>query len=362
MDASTLDSLARTIGSHLTRRGMLGALLSATAFLDLAAPEAEARRKRRNKRKCKRNQKRCGKTCIRKDECCTGADCGAGGICVKGACACPTGQKPCAGRCVAEAACCRHTDCAPHQECTGGACVDSGLTVRCGTEVISRHHCCAGECPGSQTCVDGFCVCPTAGMQPCPDGSCVLGGQCCEHHQCAGVHQCLDGYCSCPNAGEITCDDACCVESTGEICQNEPAGGVCTGGGCQPSDWCNTPDWQVCADHGSHACVCVTTLDDAASPSLCVEYYSLYPDTADCASCTTSADCGAGFACIQGSNDPNTGYCSCTGKFCAQLCDPAHEPSARRRDSGLASTEARIAAAEARIAAFPRAKRRPGSQ
>src|SRR6185312_3366869 len=101
MDARTLDSLARTIGSYLTRRGMLGMLVGMAAFPDLSAQEAEARRKRRkrrNKRKCKRNQKRCGKTCIRKDQCCTGADCGVGGICVGGACACPTGQKPCAGR------------------------------------------------------------------------------------------------------------------------------------------------------------------------------------------------------------------------------------------------------------------------
>jgi len=357
-DANKLDSLAREVGSNLTRRGVLGALVSMATILTVASPDAEARgkrRKRRRKGKCKQSQKKCGKKCIGRGQCCDAADCGAAGSCIKGVCTCPAGQKACDGGCIADAACCRHQECAAHQECSSGSCVDSGLTRRCGDEVISRHQCCAGACPGNQTCVDDICTCPVAGTQPCPDGSCVAGGQCCEHHQCDGDHQCLDGYCACPNADHITCDDDCCVSSDDEICQYESTGSICAGGGCQPSDWCNTAEWHVCADHGPLSCTCITSFNGADDPSVCVDYYSLYPATADCEICNTSTDCGEGSVCIQGSNDANSGHCSCEGKFCARLCDTEASLSQRQRGGSVAD-------AEARIAAFPRAKRRPGSQ
>ena len=357
MDTTQFDSLTRMIGSTLTRRGMLATLAGVAAFLPLDAPEIEARRKRKKRKnaqdrgKCKRNQKKCGKKCITVDSCCTSEDCGELGDCVSGTCLCPAGKKPCAGRCIAESACCRHDECDVQQHCENGSCVASALTKGCGDGVISRDYCCEGECPGIQTCQDGLCVCPLPEMWPCPDGSCKAGGQCCLNSQCPGSHVCADGYCACPDASDVVCDADCCDGAANEICNSEDVPSFCTNGGCQLSDWCNTSDYQVCEDVGTSYCVCLTAFASSGEEAACIDYYSLYQDSDDCTSCTTSSDCDPGWACVQGSDSADTGYCSCTGFFCAQVCDESGSMRERHRS-------AKVAAADARIAELPRAKPR----
>lgn len=358
MDTTQFDSLARKICSTLTRRGMLATLAGVAAFLPLDASDIEARRKSkkrkrksRNKGKCKQTQKACGKKCIPIDQCCTSADCGNQGVCTDGACVCGAGQKACRGRCIAESACCEHAECDEDHLCNDNACVDAQLDKACGSGIISRFTCCNGACPGSQTCDNETCVCPDEAMWPCPDGPCVAGGQCCTDDGCDGPLVCADGYCGCPDPGDVVCNGDCCDGSTNEICHSEAEPQVCAGGGCGLSDWCNTAEYQVCEDVGTSYCVCLTAFASSGEEPACIDYYSLYQDSDDCTSCTTSSDCDPGWACVQGSDSADTGYCSCTGFFCAQVCDESGSMRERHRS-------AKVAAADARIAELPRAKPR----
>ncbi len=151
--------------------------------------------------------------------CNSSADCGAGQVCINGAC---------------RAECQGDGDCAVGQECRDGACV-----VPCQRD---------GDCPVGEVCQNGSCV-PTACIDLDGDGygiNCTKGGDCDDSDK--NVHPGADELCDgkdndCDHVSDsgITCGGACCAER--EICLDDHCvadNGDCSeDGDCQEDSYCN---------------------------------------------------------------------------------------------------------------------------
>lgn len=333
MDARQLDDLAREIGSRLPRRSVLSAMGGLAALLVTPALEGEAKKKR--KKKCKGSKKKCGKKCIPVDQCCSTADCGSKGQCVKGTCVCPAGQKACNGGCIPQASCCEDSNCPNNQSCRDGVCTCPTGFRDCAAVCIPEGNCCAqNECPGDQYCDGGTCWC-SDGFEPCPGNICPAGIQCCDTADCAGGQFCDDGTCWCSSADEIYCGDTCCDATTGAICNWNGASSTCEGGGCQLIDWCNVDEDSVCKDDPDGFCVCITSYAPDETPA-CVHAFSLDESSCSELSCNDTSDCDAGYVCVAG-NSSADGYCGCEGKFCALRCDAEPERHAARQAARASS-------------------------
>ena len=177
MDSHQFDTLTRRF---VTRRA--GAGLALAAAFGLAAPAADARKRRNNKRKkCK-------------------PACGPCQTCTKGKCQPIAGQKPCGATCIASNTCC--TDGAPGCEngfaCVGGACV----------------YCIGAACASDTQCCTGLCIANTCRCGR-PNQACVSNAQC-----CAGTCNLAIGTCARLPAGGL------CQSSS------ECSSGVCSLGQC----------------------------------------------------------------------------------------------------------------------------------
>jgi hypothetical protein len=331
MEAQRLDDLAREIGSQVPRRSVLGALGGLAALLVAPKIETDAKKK---KKKCKGGKKKCGKKCILADQCCTTADCGSKGQCVSGTCVCPTGQKACNGGCIPQASCCQNSECGAQQTCVNGACSCGGGLTTCGQSCISPDLCCGTTCPGNQQCDGGFCVCPASDEYPCGDGSCVTGVECCVNANCPKEQHCDDGTCWCDATGGIWCGDACCDAGSDEVCDSVGDDQSCASGGCQLFDWCNVDENSVCRSSETEYCVCITSYEagDEEVPA-CVDGMAIGES---CEPCDDSDGCGSGYVCVQGDTSED-GYCGCTGKFCAPLCDTGPERTPGRESERIGS-------------------------
>lgn len=323
MDARQLDDLAREIGSQLPRRSVLGALGGLAALLSAPTLNADAKKK---KKKCKGGKKKCGKKCILADQCCTSADCGSKGECVSGTCVCPAGQKACNGGCIAQAACCQTSDCGQQQTCVNGACTCSGGLAPCGQECIDPELCCGTTCPGNQVCDGGFCLCPDPDDWPCGDGRCMAGSECCVSANCAEGQHCDNGTCWCNGANGIWCDAQCCDAGNDEVCESGDEGSACVAGGCSLVDWCNVEENSVCRYSATEYCVCITSFGTETEVPACVDGHSIGES---CDSCENNDECDDGYVCVQGDTSED-GFCGCSGKFCARLCDAAPARAAGR--------------------------------
>lgn len=281
MDAGRFDDVIRSLIASPSRRTVLGLSLGGvlSPLLGLAESLAKKKKGKKKKKKCKGGAKKCGKTCIPATSCCTDANCGAGGAtCQSGTCLCPAGEKDCQGTCVPDDVCCP-------------------------------------SCTGDQTCQGGACACP-GGTFPCGT-SCVDGDECCSDLDCTGNLECANGFCVC----NVPCDGGvCCNSVEDEICE---AGEGCQGGGCPTTDYCNSLDTFVCGI----GCICTTTVDPTPGNACIINPLASLPD---CTPCSSSAECGAGEACIHGG-----GSCSCAveGTFCTPLCEEGALRAARRGGS-----------------------------
>jgi hypothetical protein len=91
--------------------------------------------------------------------------------------------------------------CPMGQTACGNGCIDTSMDLNnCGS--------CGNMCPATQSCVGGFCVCPTAGQLLCPSGcvdpttdpnNCMTCGTTCIQGQ-----SCVGGACVCPT-GQSLC-------------------------------------------------------------------------------------------------------------------------------------------------------------
>jgi hypothetical protein len=261
MDARHFDDLLRSLFDSLSRRGIgraLAGLALGGTLGRLSLIEAEAKNKRKKKKKCKGGKKKCGKQC--RELLTDPLNCGSCGNhcdddmeCLDGSCSCPVDETACGDTC-----------CASGQNCVNGQCDDDP----CPPEFI---------CPPAQSCVNGECV--------CPDGRTVCEEACCE----AGL-TCVDGACEALCTPEIVC----------------PIGQACVDGYCTcPSEAClaaNDP-----TDDQFEGCFCAATVEGEQVCFANIACNSNPP------TCTTSAECGAGFACFEA---------SCGGfDKCIPLCD-----------------------------------------
>jgi hypothetical protein len=232
MDDHRFDTLTRTLGQRLPRRGALG-LLGGLAALGLEEVAGKQRSKQRGKTRSagdpKGGKTRCTpvKACAKWCAAVYGADTPGAGVCTSQATKCrgmcgdagsscvdrPDPTTVCCtktpdGGCdpTMPVGCCRGTDtcggggtpgtcgsCTP--SCAGNTCGDDGCGGSCGT------------CSGSDTCggggTQGTCGCtPRCAGNTCGDDGC--GGSC---GTCAADQACASGTCSCTTTSAI-CDDS----------------------------------------------------------------------------------------------------------------------------------------------------------
>ncbi|HEU5432320.1 MAG TPA: hypothetical protein VFU81_11700 [Thermomicrobiales bacterium] len=216
MDGERFDAIVRKLRTEASRRRLLAGLAGG-ALPAVVGPVAA----RTKKKKCKGGKKRCGRRCIPKSACCNDADCGGGGSCQNGACACPAGQKDCNGTCVAEASCCG--GCGSCEHCAGGACVSTCQT----SQRCENNQCCE---PLQELCdsVDACCAGATAcavisngkggnfgcGFFGASNRCCIDSGAdgCGSDCDCCGDALCQDGRCCFPGGQGYICD------TLGECC------------------------------------------------------------------------------------------------------------------------------------------------
>jgi hypothetical protein len=334
MEANRFEDLLRALSADPSRRGVARTLLGLTLAGPLASllgwPETEAKKKKRKKKrtkKCRGGTRKCGKTCIPSSNCCTSDDCDAGETCQNGSCtsSCTPncsgkecGDNGCGGSC---------GDCSGSNEtCQGGQCVCAPGFKECNGACIPNDQCC-GACPGDKLCDGGECVCPADAPNECPGNVCLFGGQCCETAECPASQTCINGVCVCP-IGDITCGAQCCDAAENEICVAENF--TCQGGGCPPTNFCNATEIFFCALDPDNFCACATTTGMVAQ-NACVDFNATQAPE-DCTPCGTSADCGAGEACIPGGD-----FCGCGNNFCVPLCGEAGGLSVRSTARGTGS-------------------------
>ncbi len=254
-----------------------------------------------------------------------GLACGAGQLCVAGACAlsCPSTMATCDGACFDPATSRVHcgasldcsnpgvvcdsgeicaagacvASCLPGQVLCDGACIDPdtdrafcGAANSCqgasaGVACANGEACVAGVC--ELTCGDGLVVCADACTDPSTSvGHCGATSGCGDGAGSAGVdcgaagRTCEGGVCvvTCPS-GQIVCDDACVDPQTNDFFCG--ATGAC-GTGEQGTD-CAASDL-VCQ---SGACVLVCPSGQVACDGQCID-----PQTNDL-HCGATAGCGA---------------------------------------------------------------------
>jgi hypothetical protein len=146
--------------------------------------------------------------------------------------------------------------------CCSGACTPLGTAQNCRG--------CGDTCPGVTVCVSAM-----AGCQ-CPSGTALCGTTCCANTCCNGA---------CCNAGEACLNGACTAAST------------CSGDAC-------TGTLVICGSSGECSCYAI-----AEGGNLCLSGGVAQPQ-----SCTTSADCPAGYACAKGG--PVCAQNGLSGSFC----------------------------------------------
>ncbi|TNE51453.1 MAG: hypothetical protein EP343_04980 [Deltaproteobacteria bacterium] len=196
--------------------------------------------------------------------------CGAGQICLQGAC---------------QSGCRQTSDCSAGQICSNFKCQGCQNDPDCG----------AGQLCLNQTCTQGDCR-QTADC---------LGGKLCKANQCV----------ACSNDGEC---------GSGKLCQS----GACTPGTCRQNSDC--PNGLLCKQSKCEACandpdcgsgklcinqVCVTGdcrfVSDCSAGQVCLQN--------QCSACTKNAECGSGNVCVQGAC--KTGNCLTTADCQnGQLC------------------------------------------
>ncbi len=182
-----------------SRRSALGAALSGlfgAGSLALLGGNAEARKKGKKKKKCKGGKKKCGKTCIPATSCCANSECGTGGACVGGVCACAIGFKNCEGACIPQGDCCTAADCDLEETCQDGVCT-------------------APFCAGINRCEDGPIDCSSNPNSPCVCWVRVGNGR----PVCGLQMSFTDETCACPS-GQV------CVDLTGPECGGATRGCV----------------------------------------------------------------------------------------------------------------------------------------
>jgi hypothetical protein len=221
MSEHFFDLLVRRASATDSRRGIVTAL-AALSFngmsrallgnIDAEAKNNHKKRKRRRKKRKKDNAATspppppptCIGNCTGKvcgDDDCGGScgSCGAGESCLGGSCVCASGFKPCEGACIPLENCCTGADCGAGN-CINGTCDCTGQPD--GTGCGSGGLCIAGVCTPPPTC---------AGLL----GACSDHGDCCSD-ACQGT-----GQCACSQAGEA-CHNAadCCASPSLQDCIN----------------------------------------------------------------------------------------------------------------------------------------------
>ena len=173
MGPDRFDALTRRLSSRRTvLTGLLGGGLATLRELPTVRDSVAVARDR-----CKRREKRCGGRCIPRRACCTTANCGAGKICVRGACVvgqgtCAAGANAClgAGSCGPAGSDCQcfltaenKTRCG-NNVILGGACSTCVTDANCAADYpqVRGAFCArgsvAGNCPNCN-----FCMAPCAG-------------------------------------------------------------------------------------------------------------------------------------------------------------------------------------------------------
>jgi hypothetical protein len=339
MDGQHFDALTRGLGTHDSRRRLLGVLAALpvvgglAAILDAGDAEGHGRRKRRKKRhKHGKRRRRKGnkgkgknKTCRSQSvgETCAGQcgtvtnNCGEQVSC--GSCACEPKCPSCqvcdeaTGSCVADPA--REGDtCGPAQTCENGtatpqgACNATGACVPGTPTACEPYHCsgnvCAESCADDTQCGSGYyCNGGNQCVEVLPNSqSCSRDGECASGH-------CANGFC-CDEACDGTCE-ACDITGSIGTCSTVADGtscggsGVCCSGACEAcctSAQCSNPE-PVCVAHVCQACSVKNPCPagEACDGGLCKK------------TCTVSADCGETEICDSG---------MCQGcDVCASGCD-----------------------------------------
>jgi hypothetical protein len=330
MDGSRFDQLTMTLTTGAGSRRRLVRGLAGVAFGGLLARigvgEAAAA--------CAK----AGRSCSRRDPCCSGADC------INRNCVCQDGLTACNGRCVDTARNEKHcgdcgADCGDDERCRDGQCVRDCVPeeprVACQDRVCGTAenncgetvHC--GRCRADQVCSapDGTCAChdtrtecggacvnPTNDPnhcgrcgRSCPSGTCI-GGECAEPETCNGRDDDLDGE-----------------TDEGSIC---PANKVCRQGLCVcPADMEDCDGDGRCEQLGTDA-HCARCDDRCRGGQTCQGGRCACPaGTQDCdGTCIPEADCcGDGCPCPSGERECD-GACIPRSGCCAADDCPAEAP------------------------------------
>ena len=252
-----------------------------------------------------------------------GAVCGAGQVCVQGACRNTCDHNECgeAERCV-DGVCldpCALAGCLPTETCNPlvGTCVDPCDGVRCADgEVCYLGECRPDDCrqvgcPEQQTCFGDHCV-----DTGCADVHCEAG-QFCREGVCVGVcagvscgfHQlCVDGACQGDPCVDVTCPDGQLCSAGG--CQADPCGGVtcpenytCIEGSCTPHPCGDVtcPTGMVCEIRaGKPQCLYPEQTDDPYVPPVPPPLHPPAPDEDAGLDASPVPDACVGDACVGG--------------------------------------------------------------
>jgi hypothetical protein len=209
VDSARFDGIVRALAGGLSRRAALGAALGGifgSGSLARLGEDAAAKKKGKGKKKkCKGGKKKCGKKCISATSCCANSECGTGGACVGGVCACAIGFKNCEGACIRIDSCCTEDDC-------GDACA------------ICQSGVCTSACDAGETClVNGSCGKPCDSDEQCANGTCK-----CNAGQGDGICRVFIGNPECFTAPTCT-TTATCPEGTvcSSVCTVQTGSNVC---------------------------------------------------------------------------------------------------------------------------------------
>ncbi len=257
MDDGRVDELARRLATHTTRRGLVGAAVTAVLLqtgLDDAAGKKKGKKGNKAKNKKKKKKKVPSPCANLAQECAEHGDC--------------CGELACDGN---DGTCCMPTyaTCTGDEECcAGGSCrsIDGSDPVCClppGASCVGTRQCCSGNCPQNHICgclgngtdCENSDECCGSSMCHGSEGRCCapLGGACSGHADCCSeTHVCQNGACSC-QAGFELCNGVCAAECPASITARNPLTcGCCRMNGFFPSA-CNVP-YPCC----SGACVPTT--------------------------------------------------------------------------------------------------------